>query len=158
MGPAQALARAGGWLIEHLIVLCLAVMVGATLLATVLRQVPGAPTLFWAEEVTRYVNIWVVFLASGIAIERGAHFGVDVFTEPLPAPLRRGVRLLALALMAVFELVLIVFGGQLAQANMAQLSSALEVPMGFVFLAIPVGGGLMLIATVREMIRVVGVR
>lgn len=147
--------RAGNRLIGHLVVLGLAGMVAVTLLATLARQVPGAPTLFWAEEVTRYLSIWVVFLASGIAIQRGAHFGVDVFTEALPDPARRAVRLLALGLMMVFELVLIVAGYELARANMAQLSSALEMPMGFIFASIPVGGVLMLIATAGAMDRVV---
>lgn len=147
--------RAGNRLIGHLVVLGLAVMVATTLTATLIRHVPGAPTLFWAEEVARYLNIWVVFLTSGIAIQRGAHFGVDVFTEALPERGRRSVRLLALGLMALFELVLVVAGYQLARANMAQLSSALEMPMGLVFASIPVGGALMLIATAGAMVRTV---
>jgi TRAP-type C4-dicarboxylate transport system permease small subunit len=141
--------------LRRLIALGFALMVLVTLTGTVFRYLPGLPAIYWAEEVTRYTSIWVVFLASGLAIERGAHLGVDIAVLALPGRLRTAAQLLALAFMLVLEAVLVVYGWQLALANMSQFSSALEIRMGWVFLAIPVGGALMIVATLRRMAAVV---
>ena len=137
--------------LRRLIALGFALMVLVTFTGTLFRYMPGLPPLYWAEEVTRYTSIWVVFLASGIAIERGAHIGVDIAVVALPDRLRRLALLLGLALLLVLEAVLVFYGLRLALANMTQFSSALEVRMGWVFMALPVGAVLMAIATVGRM-------
>jgi C4-dicarboxylate transporter DctQ subunit len=139
---------------RRLIFLAFGFMVAITFIGTALRYLPGLPALYWAEEAARYLNIWVVFLASGIAIERSSHLGVDLFVRALPGRGERLVAAAALLLVMGFELLLIVYGAKMVEANMAQLSSALEIPMGWPFLAIPVGGLLMLVATLRRLLAV----
>ena len=140
--------------IRRLLFVCFAVMVAVTFTGTLFRYLPGLPGIHWAKEVTRYLNIWTVFLASGLAVNRGAHMGVDAFVRLLPAAPRKFVALFGLAAMLLFEAILVYYGVVMTHANMDQLSSALEIPMGWPFLAIPVGGGLMIIETLRKMIHI----
>lgn len=138
-------------LVRRLVFILLFVMFATTLVATIMRYVPAFPGLIWGEEVTRYASIWMVFLASAIGIRRGVHLGVDVFALLLPAQIRRFVTIAGLLLIFIFEWVLVYFGAIMTVSNMDQMSSALEMPMGLPFLAIPVGGLLMAYETGREL-------
>jgi TRAP-type C4-dicarboxylate transport system permease small subunit len=138
-------------LLRRLVFALLFVMFVVTLAGTFARYTPGITGLFWAEEVTRYTSIWMVFIASAIGLRRGVHLGVDVFVLLLPQRIRQIVAIIGLVLIFGFEWILVYFGAIMTISNMDQMSSALEMPMGLPFLAIPVGGLLMAYETGREL-------
>lgn len=135
--------------IEVLVFLALSAMVGIGFVSTALRAVPGSGGLYWSEEIIRYACIWMVFLCSGLTIRYGIHFRVDLLLSRLPKRAAIGLCLFAVAVMIWFEIVLIWFGSKLTILNMEQQSTSLQFPMGFVYIAIPVGGVLMLFETLR---------
>jgi TRAP-type C4-dicarboxylate transport system permease small subunit len=135
--------------VETLVIAGLALMVGITFISTVLRMVASSGGLYWAEEITRYTSIWVVFLASGLTIRYGVHFRVDLLVARLPARMQAATAVIVCLLMLSFEAVLIYFGTVVAVSNMDQQSTSLEFPMGYAYAAIPVGGVLMMYETVR---------
>ncbi|MEP7083237.1 MAG: TRAP transporter small permease [Betaproteobacteria bacterium] len=140
-------------LVEWLAVLCLAAMVVVTFTSTAIRYlVPGWGGIYWAEEVTRYTSIWMVFLASGLGVRYGVHLHVDLLTAQLPPPVQRWLSAFCCVLMIMFEGVLIYFGTIVALSNMDQQSSSLSLPMGVMYAAIPVGGVLMLFETLRVLV------
>jgi TRAP-type C4-dicarboxylate transport system permease small subunit len=139
--------------LEWLVIACLAVMVGVTFVSTAIRYLmPGMGGLYWAEEVTRYVSIWMVFLVSGLAVRYGVHLHVDLVTTHLPAKVQRALLIFVSVLMLGFEGVLVYFGTVVAASNMAQQSSSLELPIGYVYAAIPVGGALMIFESLRALL------
>lgn len=72
--------------VEWLAIACLAVMVVVTFVSTAIRYlIPGWGGIYWAEEVTRYTSIWMIFLASGIGVRYGVHLHVDMLTARLPS-------------------------------------------------------------------------
>jgi TRAP-type C4-dicarboxylate transport system permease small subunit len=135
--------------IEVLAFLTLTTMVGIGFLSTALRAMPGSGGLYWSEEIIRYACIWTVFLCSGLTIRYGIHFRVDMLLSRLPRRAAVGLGLFAVAVMIWFELVLIWFGSKVTMLNMEQQSTSLEFPMGYVYVAIPIGGLLMLFETLR---------
>jgi TRAP-type C4-dicarboxylate transport system permease small subunit len=139
------LRRAYDGAVRALVFVAFSVMLGAALAGTVSRYLPVFPTIAWGEEVTRYAGIWSVFLVSGLGLRHGAHLGVDLLTSRLPAGARRLVYLVVHALVLAFVLLLLVAGIRLVRENVGQLSPALEWSMGWVYLCIPVGAGLMLV-------------
>jgi len=139
--------------VEWLAILCLAAMVAVTFTSTAIRYlVPGWGGIYWAEEVTRYTSIWMVFLASGLGVRYGVHLHVDLLTARLPAAVQRLLVIVSCVLMLVFEGVLVWFGTEVMVSNMDQQSSSLLMPMGVVYAAIPVGGMLMLFETLRVLL------
>ena len=108
----------------------------------VFRYVIGY-SLYWSEELARYLFVWVSFLGSVVALERGVHIGMDVVVAKLPAGPRRYVEVSSDIAVAAFLVFLTVQGLKMALRNMIQKSPALQVPMGVVSLAIPVGTALM---------------
>jgi TRAP-type C4-dicarboxylate transport system permease small subunit len=139
------LRRAYDGVVRALVFVAFSVMLGAALAGTVSRYLPFLPTIAWGEEVTRYAGIWSVFLVSGLGLRYGAHLGVDMLTSRLPTGARRLVYLLVYTLILAFVLLLLVAGLRLARENVVQLSPALEWSMGWVYLCIPIGAGLMLV-------------
>ena len=99
----------------------------------------------WAEEVSRYMMIWLAFLAAGLALREGAHIAVENLPDALPQPLAIAVRLLALLLMAGFIALIGWLGWHYAQFAMMQRTPVMRWPVGQVYLAIPIGMGLMLV-------------
>src|SRR5262245_36394329 len=59
----------------------------------------------WADEVSRLMFVWSIFLAIPLGIKLGAHIGIEMLTARLPALaqdwLARAVALLGAALMAL---------------------------------------------------------
>lgn len=113
----------------------------------------GHYALFWSEEVIRYAFIWVFWLCAPILVWRKAMFTVDMFIDMLPEALRRGVQFVldvaVICLMATF----VYYGWQMAEVNRPQLSSALSLSLFWIYLAIPVGAALIIVAMIARMIR-----
>jgi TRAP-type transport system small permease protein len=99
--------------------------------------------LAWTEELSRHFMIWAGFLGAAVGYRRKAHMGVDILVAHLPAPLRRRAERLVHIAAAGFAGFLVYQGGLVASKTMQQLSSALTIPMGYIYASVPVGGALM---------------
>ena len=131
--------------LEVLIGILLTVMIVVGLAAVIVRFLLASMlSLYWAEEVIRYAFIWAVFLVSPLVIRRGANLELDIFVQSLSAGTRRAISLVNAVLILVFLVILTVQGVVMVRVNGDQLSSALEISMAWVYLAVPVGGVLML--------------
>ena len=102
-----------------------------------------AGSLHWTDELARFTTIWLVMLGSVVAFDRGAHVAVDLLPGRLPPVAARWLRVVAFLLSAAFLAVLAREGWALSARTMRQVSPALGLPMGYVYLAVPVGGALM---------------
>jgi TRAP-type C4-dicarboxylate transport system permease small subunit len=135
------------WLIVPLVLF----IVGLGFVNICMRVVLGS-SLYWTEEVIRYGFIWVFWLASPMALKRSGAFAVDFVVRLLPSTGYRLVmaagRLLVGALLAVF----IWQGIQMTLVTWDQQSSALMLPMGWVYMSIPVGCTLMLCVVIGDLI------
>lgn len=98
--------------------------------------------LDWATEYGRFAIVWVVMLGSTIALDRGAHVGID-FSPLIPARLHRPIRTAAAVMAFVFVAVLAWQGFALCLATTRQISPALGLPMSDAYLAVPVGATIM---------------
>jgi TRAP-type C4-dicarboxylate transport system permease small subunit len=86
------------------IVALVAVMV-AVVSAQVLLRYAFNSSIGWADEVSRLMFVWSIFLAVPLGIRLGAHIGVEVLTARLPAAARevlnRAVAVLGAVLMTL---------------------------------------------------------
>ncbi len=133
------------------LVLLAIVMVSITFAQVFARYVLSAP-LFWSEELARYCFVWIVFIGAGAALKRGAHIGVDYFVQHLSEKVVNRIAIPVRLLMMFFLGTVIVNAIPVIERNMSQLSPAVGLPMGIVYLAIPIGSAIMLIYTFDELI------
>jgi TRAP-type C4-dicarboxylate transport system permease small subunit len=97
-------------------------------------------SLFWSEELARYLLVWLTFLGASVAYYRGMHPGIDVVYARLPDTIRKAaavtVHLLSMALFAI----MIIFGIKFAYFIRHQISPALYLPKWLVYAIIPLSG------------------
>ena len=95
----------------------------------------------WPEELATWVFAWAVFLGMAVATGRESHISIDVAMRALPPRGRDALELFNRAVMAAASIMLVVHGMDYVNRAIAA-SPALQWPMKFFFLAVPVGGAL----------------
>ncbi len=109
----------------------------------------------WTEELATYLMIWVGLLGSAVAFNRKAHLGIDYFVGKLTLQKRRITECVVYLFTFVFSLLVMFFGGlQLVSKTfaMGQTSPALGLPLGYVYLCIPVAGFFLTIYSLEYLI------
>ena len=105
----------------------------------------AALDISWAQELCIYMFIWMAKFGAAYGVRTGIHVGVDLLVNMLDAGNRRRVILFAIACGAFFTATIALFGlafvGEMFKTG--QQSNDLEAPMWIVYLAIPLGSGLM---------------
>ena len=117
----------------------------ALVFANVVMRYGFRQSFAWAAEFSRYLVVWLSFLASGLALRQGAHIAVETLPDALPGPAARLVRLLVVLLVGLFLVLLAWWGWGYAMFAWTQRSPVLRLSAGMVYLAVPVGCVLMLV-------------
>ncbi|MBW7960925.1 TRAP transporter large permease subunit [Bradyrhizobium sp. BR 10261] len=101
--------------------------------------------LSWAQELCIYMFIWMAKFGAAYGVRTGIHVGVDLLVNRLPEHSRKHVILFSLLCGALFTGMIAAFGASFVgeMFHTGQQSNDLEAPMWFVYLAIPLGSGLM---------------
>lgn len=100
----------------------------------------------WSEAWTRVAIIWAVMLGTALAFRQGAMLSVDMLHTLLPARRARILEHLVLAIVVGFLVFLLWFGAQMTWRVRFQNLASLHVAISWVYLAIPVGAALSLVA------------
>jgi C4-dicarboxylate transporter DctM subunit len=121
---------------------------GYTLLAGFLKSIfqwLADLDLSWAQELCIYMFIWMAKFGAAYGVRTGIHVGVDVLVNILPESSRRRVITFSLLCGALFTSIVAAFGASFVSQmwHTGQQSNDLEAPMWLVYLAIPLGSGLM---------------
>ncbi|MCE7027142.1 TRAP transporter small permease [Jiella avicenniae] len=125
-----------------------AAMVAGLALATVLVVIQVVlryvfnSSIFWAEELVRYTIVWTAFIGAGMGLRNGKHISVDLLQTFLPERPARLVALAGVVIGCLFSVLLFWYGLALVRHALAmgQLSSAMRIPMGWVYLILPIAG------------------
>jgi len=102
-------------------------------------------SITWAEELSRMLNILMVYLAISAGIKTGAHIGVDaIITLCIPKRLYRThkvLRIIKFLITMAFCAVAAYLGFGLAAkvSAMKQVSAALRIPMFIPYIILPIG-------------------
>lgn len=95
----------------------------------------------WPEEVATWAFCWAVFLGMGLATGRDAHIAIDTVPRLLSPRHRAALIFFNNAVVAAASLMLVVHGYEYVWRAIAA-SPAMQWPMKYYFLAVPVGGAL----------------
>jgi TRAP-type C4-dicarboxylate transport system permease small subunit len=126
-----------------LVVVLLAAMAVMVFANVVLRFLTDR-SILWSEEASRYAMVWLTFLGAGPVLRYGGHIGIDTLERSLPRH-ASVIRASIFLLLALFFCVMIVVGIRYAILTWAQTTPVLEIPIGAVYLAMPIGFALMLV-------------
>lgn len=125
--------------------LILSVMVLVVLYQVFARTVLGNPSTL-TEEFVRFSLVWLSMLASAYVVGKKGHLAVTLLSEKLQGKNRRILEFVVQILFLFFAGVIMVFGGWNAVSiTLGQISPSLSIPMGYVYLSVPVSGVIMFI-------------
>jgi len=113
-------------------------------LQVVFRYVLRQP-LYWSEELPRYLLIWMSFLAAGLAQKSESHINITLCLTWLPRRAQRWIHLAANLVILTFLGILVYSGTLVTRITAYHRSTALQLPMGLVYAAVPVGALLMML-------------
>ena len=128
---------------RSLLVLLFLTMVGLYFTNVVVRASGSslASDLAWIEEAVRLMNVYLVFLAMGLALEYGRHVAVDTWRAGIARKLGLPLGKIIDALGLVFALYLVWLGFKMTGFvfGTGQRSPTLGLPMGWLYVAPTVG-------------------
>lgn len=102
-------------------------------------------SLFWSEELARYLLVWLTFMGASVAYRRKAHPSIDVvFVRTSPSVQKLFTILVHLASIFLFG-VMVFFGLRFSYFVRMQISPALHLPKWIIFSIIPISGFILLI-------------
>lgn len=138
---------------EVFLVLTMAAMVGLIFVQVFNRYVINV-SLSWTEELARYIHIWQVWVGASYAVRRKAHLKVEMFKNIFPVTVRKWVDVVAIFLWFILAVFLAYQGTELVVTvfDRGQLSPAMRLPMWLPYLAIPVGGTLMTVRLIQQLV------
>ncbi|WP_216829146.1 TRAP transporter small permease [Alkalihalobacterium elongatum] len=146
------------WLNEHLeevfLVIFSMIMVVVIAMQVFMRYIMEA-SLAWSEELARYCFIWLVYLGISYGVKKQRHIKVDVMLLLLRDKGKIILNIVANLLFLGFALFVVYYGYDVASRLLAwgQRSPALQLPMGLVYMATPIGMGLTIIRLIQQLIK-----
>ena len=107
----------------------------------------------WIEELCLFSLAWVVFLGLGLALERGRHIAMTSLLERFAPRLKRAVKLAVDLAGTLFSLYIakLALDITLFVVRSGQSSPTLDVSMGWLYAAMPVGFVLLALRYVLEL-------
>ncbi len=126
----------------------------------VARYVFLSPTI-WAEEMSRFVQIWGTYLAAGYVLRNRELIRIELLTARLGKGWQRILEAVSLVFIAGFCFVAVFYGIQIVAESIEigrATSTMLAVPRWMTESAVPVGFSILLLQCIAEFVRVVSGR
>lgn len=130
--------------LAHAVILIMGILVVDVLWQVFTRFVLRDPSSY-TEELARFLLIWVGLLGAAYVAGQRRHLAVDLLPGILTGVRRLALERLIQTIALVFALVLVVGGSRLVWVTLVlgQSSAALRVPLGYVYMVVPLCGLLM---------------
>jgi TRAP-type C4-dicarboxylate transport system permease small subunit len=102
-------------------------------------------SITWAEEVARYLMIWMTFLGAGLSLRIGGHVAITNLHDFLGIRLQRALRALIGVLLICFFVAMMWIGYEYMTRMGRQLTPATRIPFSYIYAAMPIGFVLMIV-------------
>jgi len=129
-------------ILEVIMVIILTTMVGLVFGNVVARYVFNS-AITWAEEVARFLFVWLTFVGASFGLMKGLHLGMDMVVARFSPRTRSLTEVVNGFIILAFLGVWVVGGVHLIQANLDYMSPATGFSMGLVYLIGPLAAVLM---------------
>ena len=148
------------WLLELAVILAVGALVLDVLWGVCTRFILGSPSR-WTEEVATFLLIWVSLLGAAVAFGRREHLGVDYVVNKLDPAAQKLLALAVQIVVIAFASAAMIYGGYVLVSetlHSGQVTPALGVKMGYVYLAVPVSGVFIVLFCLEQMAELLAAR
>ena len=112
----------------------------------------------FTEELAGFLLIWIGLLGSSYALYTKAHLGIDIITSKLSGFRQLLTQVMIHTIVILFAFFVLVVGGiRLVNITLTlrQISPAMGIPMGYVYLVLPTTGILMIYYSIVSIIQTI---
>jgi TRAP-type C4-dicarboxylate transport system permease small subunit len=134
--------------------LILAVLTASVFLQVVLRYL-GKAGFEGLDEVPRYLFVWLVMIGAAAAMHRGEHTTLNYFRDKLTPRGNAVARLVTTGASIILFGAMIKASLVLVPNAQLQTSAGLNMPLGYVYAAVPVGAAFILLPLISQFLRAV---
>lgn len=144
--------------IEAYIVLIFTVEITIIIFAATVSRYTVIGALGWTNELASYSLSWITFFGASLVMDRKGHLAMDLLTKNLPVRLRKLNEIFVYFVILISLGVLINAGFKIVSMTRTQLSAALQIPLAWVYLSIPLGSIFMFIHALSQCLTVLSER
>ena len=110
-------------------------------------------SFIWAEELTRYIMLYQIWVGAALAVKENAHLRITTVKDGRSPKGQIKMELLVIVLWTAFSAFLAIKSGQLVRILFyrGQISPAMQIPMGYAYASVTVGCGLMVIRLIQKL-------
>ena len=129
-----------------ILIILMAVIVLDVTWQVITRFILKNPSSF-TEELAGFLLIWIGILGASYALHTRSHLGIDILTYKLKGAKKHTVEVVVYTIVLLFALFVMVVGGMRLvnlTFDLNQVSAAMGIPIGYVYLVLPVSGILMM--------------
>lgn len=136
-------------LLTSILIILMSLMLVCTLLQVFARFVNlNVP---FTEELTIYAMMWVTMFGSAYAFGIKKHIAIDVLITVIKDDVRWKLEIIIELLISLFAILIFIIGGGwfvLITFKLGQISPVIQIPKGWIYLAIPASGVIILMYNV----------
>lgn len=129
-------------LLEWVVIILLSIMLLSVLWGVLTRYL-FADQSSWTDELARFMLIWVSILGAAYISGKNAHIAIDLLPAKLSKRKKLVLEMITSVIISIFVFVIFLIGGLryiYISFKLGQTSAALEIPMGYVYLVLPLAG------------------
>jgi len=145
-----------GWAIRGMEYLLIGLVGALAILVAVevfFRYVLNA-SISWYDEFAGYLLVWVTFWGAVLALDRGRHIGFETVVERFPVLAQKVVMTLVYFLIISLQAVMVYYGWILTTQLSGETAITLPVPIGVVYVVLPVTGAMMLLICLIRIVQI----
>lgn len=136
------MSRKLNWFLEWLVVLLVTIMLFSVLWGVCSRYLL-ADQSSWTDELARFMLIWVSLFGAVYISGRNAHITIDLLPKSFSVRTKLKLDVFVELIIMLFTATIFVIGGGryvYVSFKLEQTSAALGLPIGFVYLVLPISG------------------
>ncbi len=95
----------------------------------------------YTEAISKYMFVWLVLFAGAYVFGLREHMNIGFVRSKMPPKTASIVEMCCEGVIALFAITVMIYGGYTqSMKQMNQLDAALQIPMGVIYIAVPVSG------------------
>jgi len=136
--------------IEYLLMILVSLMVISCVWQVMSRYIFGQGSA-QTEELMRYAIIWVSVIGGAYVYGEKGHLAITFFADKLNKAVAKVVAIIIDASISIFSAIVLIYGGyQIVSATMIQISPGMGLPMGYMYMALPIAGFMFILYSIQH--------
>ncbi len=132
----------------------LLIMVINVLWQVISRYIFNKPSIF-TDELARYLLIWIGLIGAAYGSGKKAHVSIDLLKQNLSKQYKKTHNIFVNIIVFLFAFLALIIGGTrlvIISFQLEQTSSAMHIPIAYVYLALPISGLLICFYAISDII------